>query len=244
MVSPENRRSTYIATENLGSNLEEKIKNNPDYYKNLGMKTENIDVKIVKNKKLYPDINNYMNGLESFLDDYLIVAGDKNFIVPTSLYFIADNEKDLEESIFPFFEKTMNTELLKFEKSTAIYEDRKNNLKKDMNDKIFKFIFTLLVFSLINIFVFLSGLINISKRVAVNLLLGNSILSISYKLILFNIIYSLSVVLTLACFLNIDSKISLIVLGACIIFDFLVFSILSLYIRKNGIKLLKSSMEE
>ena len=170
-INKYNKYKTYIVTKNSEKKLKESIKNSKMLYKSRGLETENPEIIVIDNILMYPQINEYIHGSKP-IDDFVITACDKDFLNPANLLFKDNNINVLEEEVFPAFDDYISSNLLKFEKESDFYGNFKKEAKSKFMNSMKKVILIFLIYTIISIYIFNMAFADVSKKLAVNMLLG------------------------------------------------------------------------
>lgn len=242
-INKYNKYKTYIVTKNSEKKLKESIKNSKMLYKSRGLETENPEIIVIDNILMYPQINEYIHGSKP-IDDFVITACDKDFLNPANLLFKDNNINVLEEEVFPAFDDYISSNLLKFEKESDFYGNFEKEAKSKFMNSMKKVILIFLIYTIISIYIFNMAFADVSKKLAVNMLLGNPIQNSSIKILLYNTLLTFISVSSISYFLKFRFDIYLKLLIGLVFLDLLSFICNLVKYKNNLISILKSSMEE
>lgn len=242
-INKDNKYKTYIVTENSEKKLKESIKNSKMLYKSRGLETENPEIIVIDNILMYPQINEYIHGNKP-IDDFVITACDKDFLNPANLLFKENNINTLEEEVFPAFDDYISSNLLKFEKESDFYGNFEKEAKSKFINSMKKAILIFLIYIIISIYIFNMAFADVSKTLAVNMLLGNPIQKSSIKIFLYNGLLTFISISATSYFLKFRLDIYLKLLIALVFLDILSYICNLVKYKNNLISILKSSMEE
>lgn len=242
-INKYNKYKTYIVTKNSEKKLKESIKNSKIIYKSRGLETENPEIIVIDNILMYPQINEYIHGSKP-IDDFVITVCDKDFLNPANLLFKENNIKTLQEDILPAFDDYISSNLLKFEKESDFYGNFEKEAKSKFMNSMKKVILIFLIYTIISIYIFNMAFADVSKKLAVNMLLGNPIQNSSIKILLYNTLLTFISVLSISYFLKFKLDIFLKLLIVLVLLDIVAYICNIVKYKNNLISILKSSMEE
>lgn len=242
-INKDNKNKTYIVTKNSEKKLKENIKNSKMTYQSLGLETENPNIIVIDNTKIYPQINEYLHGTKP-TDDFVLVASKIRFPNPSYLLFKAKNTNTLEEDLFPIFEKNISTKLLKFEKESDFYGNFEKEAQSKFVNSIKKVILVFLIYIIISIYIFNMSFEDVSKTLAVKMILGNPIQKSSINILIYNVLLTIISLTSISYFVKFKFDIYLKLLIALVFLDLLAYTCNIVKYKNNLISILKSSMEE
>lgn len=242
-INKDNKNKTYIVTKNSEKKLKENIKNSKMTYQSLGMETEDTNIIVIDNIKMYPQINEYIHGTKPS-NDFVLVASKIRFPNPAYLLFKAKNTNTLEEDLFPIFEKNISTKLLKFEKESDFYGNFEKEAQSKFVNSIKKVILVFLIYIIISIYIFNMSFDNVSKTLAVKMILGNPIQKSSIDILICNVLLTIISFTSISYFVKFKFDIYLKLLIALVFLDLLAYTCNIVKYKNNLISILKSSMEE
>lgn len=242
-IDKKNKNRTYIVTKNSLDKLKENIKNSKIIYESRGLDTENPDIIVIDNIEIFPQINEYIHGIKP-TDHFVITACYGDFLDSANLLFKPDNINTLQEDLFTIFDKYISTNLLKFEKEEDFYKNFEQEAKSNYDNSLKKLVLIILFYIIVSIYIFNLSFSDISKALAVKMLLGNPILNSSKNILLYNISLSLISVSAISYFLKFNFAIYLKLIFALIFLDLIAYIYNLIKYKNNLIPILKSSMEE
>ena len=242
-INKYNKNKTYIVTKNSEKKLKENIKNSKMTYQSLGLETEAPNIIVIDNIKMYPQINEYLHGTKPS-NDFVLVASKIRFPNPAYLLFKAKNTNTLEEDLFPIFEKNISTKLLKFEKESDFYGNFEKEAQSKFVNSMKKVILVFLIYIIINIYIFNMSFEDVSKTLAVKMILGNPIQKSSINILIYNALLTIISLTSISYFLKFKFDIYLKLLIALFFLDLLAYICNIVKYKNNLISILKSSMEE
>lgn len=242
-INKDNKNKTYIVTKNSEKKLKENIKNSKMTYQSLGLETEAPNIIVIDNIKMYPQINEYLHGTKPS-NDFVLVASKIRFPNPEYLLFKAKNTNTLEEDLFPIFEKNISTKLLKFEKESDFYGNFEKEAQSKFVNSMKKVILVFLIYIIINIYIFNMSFEDVSKTLAVKMILGNPIQKSSINILIYNVLLTIISLISVSYFVKFKFDIYLKLLIALVFLDLLAYICNIVKYKNNLISILKSSMEE
>lgn len=238
-----NKEKTYIVTKNSYEKLEDSIKNSKMIYESRGLKTDDPNIIVIDNIRAYPQFNEYIHGTKP-TDKFVMVVENSKSLNSANVLYKAKNINSLEKEFFPIFDQYISSKLLKFEKEKNFY----GKFEKDARDKYIeltkKLIVILLIYILINVYIFNLSFSNISKKLGVNMLMGNPIIKPSIKILIYNVVCGMISFSTISYLLKLDFTLYLKIIIGLVLFDLLSYGLNLLKYKKSLISILKSSMEE
>ena len=212
-------------------------------YQSLGLETENPNIIVIDITKIYPQINEYLHGTKP-TDDFVLVASKIRFPNPAYLLFKAKNTNTLEEDLFPIFEKNISTKLLKFEKESDFYGNFEKEAQSKFVNSIKKVILVFLIYIIISIYIFNMSFEDVSKTLAVKMILGNPIQKSSINILIYNVLLTIISLTSISYFVKFKFDVYLKLLIALVFLDLLAYTCNIVKYKNNLISILKSSMEE
>ena len=151
---------------------------------------------------------------------------------------------NLEEDLFPIFEKNISTKLLKFEKESDFYGNFEKEAQSKFVNSIKKVILVFLIYIIISIYIFNMSFEDVSKTLAVKMILGNPIQKSSINILIYNVLLTIISLTLISYFVKFKFDIYLKLLIALVFLDLLTYICNIVKYKNNLISILKSSMEE
>lgn len=241
-LDDENWKNTALVTEDNYEFLKNSLQKSPILCGSNQENCSHFNIIVVKKKKIFPPFEYYLQGSLPFDSFILLPATEINS--PNDIFFIATTPTALEEEIYPEIEQDIDTKQLKFINRLELFESRRDEIQSSLFKKITNLILSILIFVFIYLFLLITYFSTLSKRIAVNKLLGNGPWTHYLAFLLEGTLFTTLIIGLLLSILKVSFHQILIIVALVLAIEILVFVISFYLIDRNTSSLIKSSLEE